>query len=94
MKIPDDGVKTWQQLSLLSGGPVEIILRIGLFPEADHCQFLLEARTAGQRELIAMRARPHVDWNLAAPELDDWLDETRAMFEHLGEPFPEQPLHG
>lgn len=94
MKIPPKEVNAWQQLSMLGGGPIEVILRVGIFPEADHAQFQLEARTAGERELIAMSARPHVDWSSHDDELLVWLQKCRELVAELGEPFPSGPLHG
>lgn len=87
MNIPDNEVKTWEQLSLLKGGPVELTLRIGGFPEADHAQFQLEARDAGSRELTFLASRPHVSWSDAIDEVESWFDRVRVLLLQLDEPF-------
>jgi hypothetical protein len=87
MTIPPKEVNPWQQLSMLPGGPSEITLRIGVFPEADHAQFQLELHAAGSRELLAMSARPHVDWSDRDVELEQWFDRVRAMLADLDRPF-------
>jgi hypothetical protein len=88
MKKSDEEVKGWQQLSMLSSGPRELILRIGVFPEADHAQFQVEIRTAGERQLELMEARPHVDWCEAPLELERWLNRVRQLLAQLDAPFP------
>jgi hypothetical protein len=88
MKIPADKVNQWEQLSLLGGGPIEVILRVGIFPEADHCQFQVEARTAGNRELIALQSRPHADWSELDAELIVWQAKLAELVSRLGDPFP------
>lgn len=77
----------WQQLSMLRGGPVEVILRVGLFPEADHAQFQVEVRDAGSKELRALASRPHVDLSATADELTVWLAAVRSHVEDLTQPF-------
>ena len=88
MKISTEPVKGWSQLALFNGGAYELILRVGLAPEADHAQFQLEVKVASTHELLALSSRPHVDLAAAPQELKDWLGRlTEAMEEYSG-PFP------
>lgn len=87
MKNPADGVKGWEQLSLTTPGPRELILRIGTFPQADHAQFQIELREAGTHELVAMSSRPHVAWSEVMSEAEQWFEAVRAHLQRLDEPF-------
>lgn len=87
MQRPEVNITSWEQLSLLKGGPVEITLQIGVFPEADHAQFLLQAAHAATHELYLMEARHHVSWSEVGAELERWLGRVVAMVREFDEPF-------
>ena len=88
MKISTEPVKGWSQLALFTGGAYELVLRVGLAPEADHAQFQLEVKVAGTHELLALSSRPHVDMAAADLELTDWMVRLRDAMEEYSGPFP------
>ena len=88
MKISTEPVKGWSQLALFTGGAYELVLRVGLAPEADHAQFQLEVKVAGTHELLALASRHHVEFAAVGPELADWVSRLRDAIDEYGGPFP------
>lgn len=91
MKTTDEPVKGWSQLSLFPGGAYELVLRVGLAPEADHAQFQFEVKVAGTHELLALSSRHHVDMATADKELTRWYRMLREALNEYGSPFPASP---
>jgi len=79
---------TWQQLGLFGPDVVQLTLRVGIVPSSDHCQFQVEAATAGGRDLIAMVSMPHRSLADAADGLSEAVAELAQLVHEYTGPFP------
>lgn len=76
-----------EQLSLLGGEAYELVIRVGIVPEADHVQIQFEARNVTTGDLLELRSDAHRDFRDAVDRLDHRLAEFRAaVHEHIA-PF-------
>lgn len=87
MKDQADSVKVWEQLQLLRGGPVQLQLLVGIFPEADHCQFQIEVTSAGDGDLLLLESRPHGSWTDVQKHLSTWLARVTEIVNSYDDPF-------
>jgi len=77
----------WVQLSIEPPPVIEISLKVGIVPSAEHAQIQIEAHDVTHGDLIAMTSWPHVDlWSLDT-RLPDALAELLELVAGFSGPF-------
>jgi NADH:ubiquinone oxidoreductase subunit D len=80
-------MSSWYQQSLLTVQVLEVRLRLGLVPERDHAQVMVEFLEPTTGRLIANWSRPHGGLRDWPQMLQDALDKTNEYLENEIDPF-------
>lgn len=84
---PDPKPVWWAQLNLFDPEVVELHLRIGIVPDADHMQWQLEVRDPAANTLLGMLSSPHVSASQWIRHLAQIESQLREQLSHRIDPF-------
>jgi hypothetical protein len=81
------GTNEWYQQSLTPPDVVEVNIRIGVVPSADHAQVLAEAKDPTTNIQIAMWSSPHITMHGLGRAVDTAVAKALAWIGEEVEPF-------